>query len=364
MLRRLIVFTLLIGVSSSLVFAATRRRAAKSAEVFPVCSMVTGSAAITFSRDHGRTLAPTAERLSGIGYTFGLAALDEKDTLLAWHRSDLLISTDAGCSWRVVATFADVDIPPTITAAKGGRAYAWSDNRRFLVRYDSRGAVKLKEPAAFVGLGVDRNNPDHVRAGSDDGVVWESLDAGDTWTAIGTLRPETSPAIFYRFAFAHSNLDHIVAGTTQSGGYVSRDGGRTWTKSVFGTGGFNAFNFVFAPSDDRVVWAMALSLGAGDRHIYRSTDGGNTYQPVVDQSAEITIRNQPVMAAHPTDANVLYFVFGTFFQGYGTDVYRYDAATRTVTTTHNSYDDIDAIAFSPSDPRIMYFGLEVESGAR
>ena len=362
-MRKLLLIALLLAFVSPLA-AETRRRAARSAEYFPACSMVTGTPAVTFSRDEGRSLAPTADRLTGIGYTFGVAALDEKDTLLAWHRNDLLISSDAGCSWRVVATFSEVDIPPTITAAKGGRAYAWSDNRRFLVRYDSRGAVKLKEPAAFVGLGVNRDNPDHVRAGADDGTVWESTDAGETWSSIGTLRADTAPTIFYRFAFAASNIDHVVAGTTQSGGYVSRDGGRNWTKSVMGSGGINAFNFAFAPSDDRVVWAMGLFLSDSRRHIFRSTDGGSSYTAAVEQTPEITIRNQPIMAAHPTNANVLYFVFGTFFQGYGTDIYRYDAETRTVTTTHNNYDDIGAIAFSPSDPRVMYFGLEVESGAR
>jgi photosystem II stability/assembly factor-like uncharacterized protein len=355
---RTIAFIVLLLGCPDLVLAAGRRRAVPPAESFPPCAMVTGTAAVTFTRDEGRTLAPTAERLSGIAYTFGVVALDEKNKLLAWHQDDLLVSTDAGCSWRVVATIPGADFPPTLSAAKGGRAYAWSDNRRFLVRYDSRGAVKLKEPAAFVGVGINPDNADHLRAGSDEGTVWESRDAGETWSSIGVLRADTSPAIFYRFAFAPSNIDHVVAGTTQSGGYVSRDGGRTWTKSALGTGSVNAFNFVFAPSDDRVVWAMALD--ANGRHIFRSTDGGATYSAVVDQSPDVSLRNGPVMAAHPTDANVLYFVFGTYFQGYGTDIYRYDAASQTVTTTHNSYDDVDVIAFSPADPRVMYLGLESE----
>lgn len=360
MSRRLLTVLLLLACSQSAI-AASRRRAARSAEFFPPCTMVTGTAAVTFSRDEGRTLAPTAERLSGIAYTYGVAALDDK-TLLAWHRDDLLISTDSGCGWRVFATIPGADFPPTLTAAGSGRAYAWSDNRPFLVRYDSRGAVRLEEPAAFVGLGVNPSNPDHVRAGSDEGAIWESLDAGETWTAIGRVRTDPQQAFFYRFAFSQSDFDHIVAGTTTTGGYVSRDGGLSWTRSVMGTGNVNAMNFVIAPSDDRVVWAMANH--DGDRHIYRSTDGGATYATVVDESAEVSFRNQPVMAAHPTNSNVVYFVFGTYFQGYGTDIYRYDATTRTVTLTHNNNDDIDAIAFSPSDPKIMYFGLEVESGVR
>ena len=65
------------------------------------------------------------------------------------------------------------------------------------------------------------------------------------------------------------------------------------------------------------------------------------------------------MAAHPTDPNVLYFVFGTYFQDYGTDLFRYDAATRELRLMHHDFYDIDAIAFSPGNPNVMYFGLEV-----
>jgi hypothetical protein len=32
--------------------------------------------------------------------------------------------------------------------------------------------------------------------------------------------------------------------------------------------------------------------------------------------------------------------------------------------THNDYDDINSIAFAPSDPTVMYFGLESERGTR
>jgi photosystem II stability/assembly factor-like uncharacterized protein len=363
-LKRLAIAVILLSLGHQ-VDGSPRRRAAAPAAPFPPCSIVTGTGAVTFTRDEGRTLAPTAQPLSGIGYTYGLAPLDEPATLLAWHKSDLLISTDNGCSWRVAGSATEWGFPPTITAAKGGRAYIWSDNNRFLLRYDARGLVKLKEPAAFTGLGVDANDADHVRAGSDEGVIWDSRDGGVTWDPIGMLRPDSAPSIFYRFAFSKSDLDHIVAGTTIGGAYVSHDGGRSWTKSAgFGAGGVNAFNLAVSPADDRVVWAIALKMGEGLRHVYRSGDGGATFAPVVDESASVTLINGNVMAAHPVDPDILYFVFGTRFQGYGTDVFRYDAASRELTMTHNAYDDIDSIAFSPSDPKVMYFGLESESGVR
>ena len=71
----------------------------------------------------------------------------------------------------------------------------------------------------------------------------------------------------------------------------------------------------------------------------------------------MTLTNGVLLVPHPSDADVLYFEFGTYFQGYGTDIYRYDHGTGDVTTTHNGYDDVSSIAFNPVDASVMYFGL-------
>jgi photosystem II stability/assembly factor-like uncharacterized protein len=342
-----------------LVFAfpalASRRRASRSPILYPQCSMITGTGAVTFTRDEGATLAPAAESMSPIAYTWGVVALDEPDTLLAWHDSDLLLSKDGGCSWRVAAHIEGWDFPPTLTAAKGGRAYAWSENRQFLYRYDARGAVSLKQPVPFMGVGVDPANGDRLRAGGDDGSVWESVDAGQTWTHIGAL---TGPVGFYRFAFDPANLDHVIAGTVVAGAHVSRDGGKTWTRATgLGTRSTNVFNIVFSPVDSNRAWAMGIDLDTSGRHIYVSSDGGESWQIALTERPGVKLINGPIMAAHPTNRDTLYFIFGTHFQGYGTDVFRLDLA-RGLTVTHNDHDGVNAIAFSRRDPNVMYLGLE------
>ncbi|HWW61730.1 MAG TPA: dispase autolysis-inducing protein [Thermoanaerobaculia bacterium] len=351
MIRKLFV-TLFVPMLAVAANAAPRARAVAHPHVSPQCSMITGTAAVTFTRDFGATLTPTAQKISGNLNTYGLTATAEPNTLYAFSSNQLITSNDGGCSWRLVEEITGADFPPSLLAAKGGRVYIWSENRQFLARYDARGVAKLKPPVAFLGIGVDKANGDRIRAGGDDGSIWESTDAGESWTQLGRLGGNP---IYYRFAFDPNDLDHIVAGKAVEGASVSRDGGRTWTSS---TGSINMFTLLFSPVDSNYVWAMGFSNAENRDHIYLSTDGGSSYRAVVDETAEVTLVHPPAMAAHPTNRNIVFFVFGTFFQGYGTDLFRFDAATNALAVTHNDYHDVNAIAFSPAEANLMYLGLE------
>jgi hypothetical protein len=341
----------------------------------PSCSAVSGTAGVTFTTDEGATLTPTVRTLQGTSYTAGLVALDTPNTLLAAVGSSLLRSTNAGCRWTPLANLGSQsgNALLTLTAAPGGRAYAWADNGSALFRVDGRNVTSLRSPVgSILGLAVDAKSGDRLRLGDSTGTLWESSDAGATWNPLGTAPFEG--AFAYRVAFNPLNLDHAVVGTVTEGAFVTFDAGRTWTQSSGLTRSagspVNVFNLVVSPADPEVVWAMGLDIAesdagapSGGRHIYRSVDGGLTFAPVVDHGNGVTLVNGPVMAAHPADPGVVYFVFGSSFAGYGTDLYRYDAATGEVTWTHsNAYHGYHSIAFSPASlssasPSVMYLGL-------
>src|SRR5262245_22681971 len=140
-----------------------------------------------------------------------------------------------------------------------------------------------------------------------------------------------------------------------------------WRGGVTMRGSF-VFAMIALAAVPGTVFAMGLDIDELDagapsqgRHIYLSRDGGLTFQPVVDDSADVHLPNGPPMAAHPTDPDVVYFTFGSSFQGFGSDLYRYDDATLGVTKTHNDYHRLPAIAFNPADPSFMYLGLGVEN---
>jgi photosystem II stability/assembly factor-like uncharacterized protein len=373
MFRRLTITIMLLALvgavrADELSAVVGKRRASKVTNRRP-CSVVNGVPAVTFTLDEGATTTPLAQPLTGIGYTFGLVALDVPNTLLAFHNEALLMTTDAGCTWTTLKTFGEGLFPPDMIAAPGGRAYAWSPNRDFLMRHTPSDDTVLKSPdLAITGAGADPHDGAHLRIGGHEGLIWDSADAGATWKFVGGLRyPEGGPSI-YKFVFDPANIDHVVAGTSVKGAFVSFDGGRNWTPATgLSKGNANVFNLVISPADPNVVWAMGIDLAesnpdANGRHIYRSTDGGLNYATVIDAAPDVHLVNGPTMAAHPRNPDILYFVFGTYFQGYGTDLFRYNAVTRMLSVTHSEWNKIDAIAFDPDDPALMYLGLEVLQG--
>ncbi|MDC3960975.1 sialidase family protein [Polyangium jinanense] len=327
----------------------------------PACESVSGTSAVTFTFDEGATLAETPGQLQGIGYTYGLAALDVPNTLLAEHKGKVLRSEDAGCTWSEVGTLSGSNF--RLTAAAGGLAYAWAENGDGFYRIDESGPHGFSTPAPnIVGLGVDPGDGKHLRLGDASGSLHESHDGGETWSKLGTP-PASGSILGYRFAFDPKNIDHVLWGQSVDGGSVSFDGGATWSKSEgLGANGANVFSLAVSPVDGDVVWAEGLEMGPDIRHIYRSNDGGKSFDVVVTESADVNLINGNLLAPHAADVNVLYFVFGMEYQDYGTDLFRYDHATGKVTKTHNANDDVSAIVASPADPKLLYLGLTVENG--
>ncbi|NUP11546.1 MAG: dispase autolysis-inducing protein [Polyangiaceae bacterium] len=332
--------------------------------VVPTCNPIQGTGAVTYTTDKGATLTPTSETISGLKYTFGLVATGVPNELLASSGGELLRSLDAGCTWTNAGPLPLITMK--LTAGPAGGVYAWYDNETVFIRIENGVQTTYAAPAAPVGVVVDANDPLHVRIGDGAGGLHESTDGGATWIKVGMGMPPDT--FVYNIAFDPADLDHAIGGLMSDGALVTFDGGDTWAPAggVGAIGNANAFVSAISPVDGNIVWLEGFDLGTaiGEevRRIWRSDDGGSTFVPVIEEDPEggVFLTNGVPLAPHPTDRNVLFFEFGTYFQGYGTDIYEYDDSTGELTWKHNAYDDVNVMLFHPTDPSVMYFALTSE----
>src|SRR5258706_3770077 len=159
------------------------------------------------------------------------------------------------------------------------------------------------QPVASIGaLAVAPSAPNVVYVGSGESTlrdsvgfgngVYRSTDAGRTWTHLGlastqhigkiAVDPKNPDVVFV------AAIGHLYAANEARGVYRSRDGGRTWQKVLYKDDNVGAVEVVIDPTNSRVVYARlwntrrppwftyAPTNGPGGG-IYKSTDGGTTW---------------------------------------------------------------------------------------
>ena len=150
--------------------------------------------------------------------------------------------------------------------------------------------------------------------GSVDGGVWKTNNAGVTWDPLFDGQPIASIGAL---AVAPSNPAVIYAGTGESdirsdlssgdGVYKSNDGGKTWTNMGLRESR-QISRIVVDPKNPGVVYVGVLGHAYGpsaERGVYRSTDGGKTWQQVLNQGPEVGVSDLAMAAGTP----------GTLFAG-------------------------------------------------
>lgn len=150
-------------------------------------------------------------------------------------------------------------------------------------------------PAAFGGripaLAVDPRNASIIYVGAASGGVFKSVNSGASWTPVfdNTSGAQSIGAL----AIAPSDSRIVWAGTGEpnnrqssswgNGVYRSLDGGVTWDAMGL-EDTHHIGRIVIHPTDPNVVWVAALGRLWGpnaERGVYRSRDGGRTWQRVL-----------------------------------------------------------------------------------
>ncbi len=145
--------------------------------------------------------------------------------------------------------------------------------------------------------------------GSVDGGVWKTTNAGTTWKPTFDSQPVASIGAL---AVAPSNPRVIYVGTGETdirsdlasgtGVYKSSDGGDTW-KSIGLKETRQIAKIVIDPTNPDIVYVGALGHAYGpnsERGVYKSSDGGATWQHVLDRGPELGIADLAMATGKPS----------------------------------------------------------------
>ncbi len=216
------------------------------------------------------------------------------------------------------------------------------------------------------------DQPNVFYAGFDNGGVWRTTDYGSTWHPLFDREPTSSIGAI---AVAPSDPNIIYVGTgagiirpdlsTGDGMYKSTDAGETWTHLGLRESQMIADVVVDPTNPDRLfVGVMGHPYGPNaERGIFRSTDGGLTFEKVLYRD-EYTRGNDVLL--DPSDPNTVYATLwqqqesfresGEFGGSSGEGIYKStDGGTNWTPLTEGLPAVIEAnLAVAPSNPRVLY----------
>jgi photosystem II stability/assembly factor-like uncharacterized protein len=241
----------------------------------------------------------------------------------------------SGLRWRMIGPFRGgrvnavsgvIGQPDTFYFGSVGGGLWKSSNagRTWTPVFDSNKVASI----GAIGVAPSRPNVIYVGTGEPDmrdsiafgNGIYKSADAGKTWTNIGLentrqigriiVDPKNPNVVFV------AALGHAYGPNPDRGVYRSRNGGGTWQKVLFKNDDVGAIDLAFDPTNSQIVYATLWNVrrppwfiyapangpGAG---IFKSTDGGTTWKEI-SEGIPAEGRGHIGIAVAPTNRNRIY----------------------------------------------------------
>ena len=174
----------------------------------------------------------------------------------------------------------------------GDGGLTWKPVTDGQLKSSSVGAVAVSESnpdVVFIGMGETQLRGNVMQG---DG-VYKTTDAGKTWVNVGLVGTQAisrirvhpaNPDLVYVCA-----LGHPYGPNDERGVFRSKDGGKTWQKVLFRSNHSGAVDLSFDPQNPQVMFAAiwdayrtpwSLSSGGPESGLFKSTNGGDTWAEI------------------------------------------------------------------------------------
>jgi len=205
---------------------------------------------------------------------------------------------DGGIGWEPLTDSLDVSSVGSVAIAPSDENQVWmGTGETFVIR-----------PAHAMGDGIYKS--------SNAGKSWERKGLEKTGRIGRVVVHPTNPDIVYAAA-----LGHTYGPQKERGVYRTKDGGDTWEQVLFVGEGTGAADLTIDPQNPNVLYAAMWSIhintwglrsGGPGGGIYKSTDGGDTWEPLTKNGlpgGEKRPVGKAAVALCHSQPNVVYALF-------------------------------------------------------
>ena len=224
------------------------------------------------------------------------------------------------------------------------------------------------------------DNPYEYYVATSSGGVWKTQNAGTTYEpifdgqgsySIGcvTLDPSNNNTVWVGTG-ENNNQRSVAYG---DGVYKSLDGGRSW-KHMGLKMSEHIGQIIVHPDNSDIIWVAAIGplwSSGGDRGVYKSVDGGKTWNATLSIDKHTGVSD---LIIDPRNPDVLYaaafqrarHVFTYLGGGPGSGIYKSTDGGETWEKVNNGLPSVDkgriGLSISPANPEIIYAIVEAAQG--
>lgn len=187
-----------------------------------------------------------------------------------------------------------------------------------------------KQPTLNMGtMALAPSNPDIIYAGTGEANIFraslpgvglfKSIDAGKTWQHVGLQNTGTIARVVVHPT--NPNVVYVAAGGNEwtynpdRGVYLTKDGGKTWSKILYENEKSGCNDLIMDPNDPNTLYASMWNrvrkrwsdpIPEDGDHLYKTTDGGNSWKPLTNGLPDTKFTGRIGLAMSAKNSNVVY----------------------------------------------------------